>query len=334
VSHNLSICADGKAEMMYVGEMPWHGLGTKLAKPPTAEEAIRAAHLDWGVLKQQLYVGDEHRPLPGQYAIVREDRWARNEDAILGTVGQEYSPMQNSEAFRFFDPIIKTGDAFYESAGALKNGERVWVMAKLKDDIEIARDDNVARFLLLSNAHDGTGSVQVKFTPVRVVCRNTLNEALSRGPAIRVTHTRDMAVRVEDAAHVVLATIQQHFDDLGNSFRAMLEVQMSNASLNSYLKAIFHDPIRGKDERHYKRAVAQAQRDRVEAGRLFSGGKGNDLLGVRGSLWAAYNGVNEYVDFHRAAHRDSKWLENIWFGGASSIKERALDEALKLTRPN
>ena len=117
--------------------------------PKTAQEAIRAAHLEWGVLKQQLYIGDEHRPLSGRYAIVREDRWVRNEDAILGTVGQGYTPLQNSDAFRFFDPVVKTGEAFYESAGALNKGERVWVMAKLRDDLEITHNDRIACYLLL-----------------------------------------------------------------------------------------------------------------------------------------------------------------------------------------
>lgn len=176
--------------------------------------------------------------------------------------------------------------------------------------------------------------MQVKFTPIRVVCRNTLSEALSKGPSIRVAHIRDMPSRLEETAHVVLAAIQQHFTDLGNSFKAMLSVQMSTPTLNTYLRAVFQDPRRGKDEKHYKRAMAQAQRDRDESERLFTGGKGNDLAGVRGSLWAAYNGVTEYVDFYRGQARDTKWLENIWFGGGSAIKERALDEALRIVSPN
>lgn len=207
-------------------------------------------------------------------------------------------------------------------------------MAKLRNDLEITRDDKVACFLLLSNAHDGTGSVQVKFTPIRVVCSNTLSEALSRGPSIRVAHTRDMPSRLEDTAHVVIATIQQHFTDLGNRFKAMLSVQMSDHTLKTYLRAVFQDPRRAKDEKHYKRAVAQVQRDRDESERLFTRGKGNDLAGVRGSLWAAYNGVTEYVDFYRGQAQDTKWLENIWFGASSGIKERALDEALRIMRPN
>lgn len=107
MAHDLSRDEYGNVEMMYVGEMPWHKLGTNLKDPPaTAEEAVKAAHLSWRVLKKQLYVGDEHRPLPGEYAIVREDRWQRNEEkAIFGTVKHDYQMLQNTEAFTFFDPI-------------------------------------------------------------------------------------------------------------------------------------------------------------------------------------------------------------------------------------
>jgi len=334
MSHDLSIEANGKAEMMHVGEMPWHGLGTRLTQPPTAAEAIRAAHLEWRVAKKQLYIGEEHRPPPGRYAIVREDRWARNEESIFGTVGQDYRPLQNVDAFHFFDPIVGTGKAVYESAGALRSGQRVWVMARLLDDIEITRRDTVARYLLLSNAHDATGSVQVKFTPVRVVCQNTLNQALERGPAIRVAHTKEMQSRLSDAADDVLATIQRHFDEIGDRFRSMLKIQMSEANLHAYLNSVYGDPPRSTDEKQFKRAVAQVKRDRLESARLFVEGKGNDFEGVRGTLWAAYNGVTEYVDFHRTAHTENKWLENIWFGGANRIKVRALDEALSITHPN
>jgi phage/plasmid-like protein (TIGR03299 family) len=334
MSHELSIDSNGKAEMMYVGKMPWHGLGTKLEEPPTAAEAIQAAHLEWRVVKKQLFVGDEHRPLSGRYAIVREDRWNRNEESVLGTVGQVYSPLQNVDAFRFFDPIVGTGKAFYESAGALKSGQRVWVMARLKEDFEVTRGDTIARYLLLSNTHDGTSSVQVKFTPVRVVCQNTLSQALGQGPSIRVAHTLAMETRLKNVADEALDIIQRHFDNIGNRFKAMLKVSMSKASHEAYLKAVFDDPVMGKDEKQYKRTVAQTEKDRQESWRLCFEGKGNDVEGVRDTLWAAYNGVTEYVDFHRTAYGESKWLENIWFGEGNRIKERALEEALSMTRVN
>jgi phage/plasmid-like protein (TIGR03299 family) len=327
MSHDLCV-TDGKAEMMYVGEMPWHGLGTRLEHPPrTAAEAIFAARLDWNVVKQQLYVGDKHRPLPGQFAIVREDRWERNEDAIFGTVGQTYVPLQNMEAFTFFDPIIATKAAFYETAGALGKGERVWVMARLYGDMEIVPGDTVARYLLLSNSHDGTSSVQVKFTPVRVVCQNTLNQALDLGPTLRVAHNREMQRHLGDTAEAI-AEICERFDELQTFFKKMVWVQMKTASLETYLAAVFPEPKRGKDDKRYERALKQMKRDRISAQKLFETGKGNDLPLVKGTLWAAYNGVTEYVDFARTTVGDGKWLDSVWFGEGCAIKTRACDLAV------
>ena len=205
-------------------------------------------------------------------------------------------------------------------------------MARLRDDFQITKGDTIARFLLLSNTHDGTGSVQVKFTPVRVVCKNTLNEALERGPAIRIAHTRDMKVRLDDAADVVLNAIQRHFDELGQRFQTMLGIQMGEAKLQAYMTAVFPDPSKNMDQKRLQKALAQVRRDRQGATRLFGEGQGNDLEGVRGTLWAAYNGVTEYVDFHRTSYGDSKW--NVWFGSGSSIKARALDAAVALVSAN
>jgi hypothetical protein len=141
-----------------------------------------------------------------------------------------------------------------------------------------------------------------------------------------------MKVRLRDASDAVVSQIEHHFEDIGNRFRAMVKVSMSEPGLQGYLKAVFPEPDRDADEKARKKAVARVQRDRAEASRLFTEGQGNEMAGVRGTLWAAYNGVTEYMDFHRGTYGDSKWLENIWFGGASAVKARALDQATDLLR--
>src|SRR5208337_672433 len=304
-----------------------------LEKPPaTAEEAINAAHMDWRVLKKQLYVGDEHRPLPGEYAIVREDRWERNEDgAIFGTVKHDYQMLQNTEAFTFFDPIIEAGAAFYETAGALGNGERVWVLARVTSDQEIVPGDRISKYLLLSNSHDGKGAVHVKFTPVRVVCRNTLNQAMERGPTLRVAHTLSMKDRLKEVAEAV-KRIDARFNELGATFRRLAAIRVSTQHLTEYLQMVFPEPRRLSDERVYTRAKRQMQEDRDAARRLFESGRGNDIEGAAGTLWAAYNGVTEYVDFHKYKTGDGKWLETIWFGAGDVIKTRAYDAALTIAQ--
>ena len=334
MAHDLSRDADGNVEMMYVGEeMPWHKLGTKLKIPPaTAEEAIKAARLGWRVLKKQLYVGEDHRPLPGEYAIVREDRWERKEDgAIFGTVKHDYQTLQNTEAFTFFDPIIEAGAARYETAGALGRGERVWVQVLVKGRQQVVPGDEIAKYLLLSNSHDGKGAVHVKFTPVRVVCRNTLNQAMERGPTLRVAHTLSMKDRLKDVGQAI-KQINDRFDDLGASFRRLAAINMNTQRLDEYLQIVFPEPKRVSDDRAYTRAKRQMQEDQTAAKALFKSGKGNEIEGVAETLWAAYNGVTEYVDFHKYKTGDGKWLETIWFGAGDAIKTRAFDAALRIAQ--
>ena len=93
-------------------------------------------------------------------------------------VSRRYTPLQNEEAFQFFDPIIGSEAASFETAGALGDGERIWTLAKMPDSMEVAEGDLCGKYLLLSNTHSGQGSVTIKFTAIRVVCQNTLMFAL------------------------------------------------------------------------------------------------------------------------------------------------------------
>jgi len=263
---------------------------------------------------------------------VREDRWERNEEgAIFGTVKHDYQTLQNTEAFTFFDPIIKEGAAVYETAGALGKGERVWVQVLVKGNQEVVPGDDIAKYLLLSNSHDGKGAVHVKFTPVRVVCRNTLNQAMELGPTLRVAHTILMKDRLEEVGQAI-KQINARFDELGASFCRLAAIHMSTQRLRDYLQTVFPEPKRLSDERAYMRAKRQMQEDREAAERLFKTGTGNDIDGVADTLWAAYNGVIEYVDFYKYKHGDGKWLETIWFGAGDAIKTRAFDAALRITQ--
>ena len=177
--HNLFETEEGEA-MMYVGDAPWHGLGTRFeTAPKTSEEAIQAAKLDWQVLRVKLYAvdGTHWTQVPSRRALVPSDRWGKPDCPVFADVPDSYEPVQNEDAFRFFDPLIQQGKATYETAGGLGNGEKVWVLAKLTGDMEIA-GDTLERYLLLSNGHNGRTAVQVMFTPIRVVCANTLSVAL------------------------------------------------------------------------------------------------------------------------------------------------------------
>jgi phage/plasmid-like protein (TIGR03299 family) len=341
MAHNLHI-ENGKASMMYVDEPPWHGLGTALKEPATAQQAITAANLDWEVVKKPLlaFDGKVSHPIPDRFAIIRQD-WLGQPKPIFGIVGTEYTPLQNRDAFAFFDAIVGEKAAIYHTAGALGDGERVWVLAKLPSDIRVIGDDIANKFLLLSNSHDGSSAVQIKFTPIRVVCQNTLTMALSQGRILRVPHVKSLRERMREAGDM-LGIINDQFQSIEVKFGEMAHRQMNTEQLGRYLHLVFPDPQDTKN----RDALAKAKGNRLWSTYFFEQGKGSGLPGVKGTLWAAYNGVAELVD-HRQPQRgerqpapalfsgpaqppDERRLESAWFGDGYSAKVRAYREACKL----
>jgi phage/plasmid-like protein (TIGR03299 family) len=315
---------DGQAAVMVVREPAWHNLGKVLDHPATAAEAISSAKLDWSVIKQPLFAGsDELRGVSDYFAVVREDDWKKDKTTVLGIVGKDYTPLQNLEAFQFFDPIVGEKEAVYHTAGALGEGERVWILAKLPSDIRVIGDDITHKYLLLSNSHDGNSAVQIKFTPIRVVCENTLTLALREGPTLRIPHTKDVRERLRMAANLLNA-IKIRFSEIEGVFGRMAKVRMNEQRLTRYFAGVFPDPNGGGDEERYERALLQAQRDRAAAEYRAEMGKGTDLAGVRGTLWAAYNGVTEYIDYERFSNSTAgRQVNAIWFGEGYSAKARA-----------
>src|SRR2546422_133870 len=154
---------------------PWHEKGVPLNGLATAAKCIKAAGLDWGVAKIPIRTDDPGAlPIPDRMVIVRTDLALDDPRRILGVVGAEYEPLQNWEAFGFFDRIVDRNEAIYETAGAIDDGRRIWLLAKLPKLIQVVEGDNVQPYVLLANSHDGTLMVHIKFTPIRVVCQNTL----------------------------------------------------------------------------------------------------------------------------------------------------------------
>ena len=240
VAHELLIDG-GRAAMFYVGEKPWHGLGTRLDAPPSSEAAIAAAGLDWTVAKVPLYVAAQARlhELRDRFAIVREDKLGSADFPVFGIVGPEYVPLQNREAFAFFDPIVKDGDATYETAGALGRGERIWIQARLSNDIEVA-GDVIQRYLLLSNTHNASSSLQVKLTPVRVVCNNTLTVALSKGRSICIRHDHAMDEHLEQAKNL-LGLVETEYARVTSTFRRMAARKLTQHQAAAYFAQVFPD---------------------------------------------------------------------------------------------
>jgi len=319
MAHELHI-QDGKASMMYYGDPPWHGLGTRLDKPATSEEAIKAANLDWQVTLKPMFASDDAGMAPAKQrqAVVREDLWGKKDCPVFGVVGKGYTPLQNAEAFGFFDAVVGEKAAMYHTAGALGQGERVWILAKLPGEIQVVGEDITDKFLLLSTGHDGRTSVQLRFTPVRVVCQNTLSMALQRDACVSVAHTPDLFKDLEDAK-LAMGLIQRRYEEIGRSFQRLARVPMTGSRLGQYLRLVFPDPKNRDDETQ----LSHVLKHRQAAAMHFAAGRGNDIVGVRGTLWAAYNGVTGYIDYGRSQYTGSRRLRNIWFGQGARDKVRA-----------
>lgn len=327
MAHELAE-TNGRTAMMYVGDAPWHRLGTKLDAPATASEAIVAAGLDYEVQLDSLTTV-EGTPVPQRKAVARSD----SKD-ILGVVGNNYVPIQNWEAFQFLDTVVAEGELRYHTAGALGKGERVWMLAKLPGHIRVKGSDDISeKFLLLSNSHNGTSALRVFFTPIRVVCANTLSIAEQRGlsQGVSILHKGDLGAKVREAQKV-LGLAVRFYDDVQLKIDRLASYYPTRGELTSYFKMLYPNPVEGNKTR--------AQNIRQELFRLFEEGKGQDIDEIRHSAWAAVNSVSEYIDHHRTTRssnggdRDSHRLNSAWFGSGARIKSRAWDLALDLVASN
>lgn len=314
---------------MFVGEPAWHGLGTVLESAPTIEEGIVAAGLDWNVtladlvLKDEAHLvcnegdaGDEEpRSIPARVTIRTSD------NSILGVVGPEFLPLQNIDAFKFFQPFIDDGSAKLEAAGSLRNGRRVWVLASIKQAAEVIAGDEVRNYVLLAHGHDGSLAIRVGFTMVRVVCANTLSASLDddKSKLIRINHRKHAAKSLE-LVQGAMKLASQSFEANVETFKELARRDCTEALLKSYTREVF-GVGNANDEDASKRIVASVLR-------LFESGRGTDIAGVRGTLWGAYNAVTEYLTHERGKTADAR-VESAWFGDAAKLTERALMLAIE-----
>jgi phage/plasmid-like protein (TIGR03299 family) len=230
--------------------------------------------------------------------------------------------------FAVLDEVVQSDGLRYHTAGALGRGERVWMLAKLPGEIRVkGGDDVIDKFLLLSNSHDGSSSLRVLFTSVRVVCQNTLNLALNRGQGqgVSISHKGDLASKVKHAREV-LGLAHKVYEDAESKIDLLASHAMNAVELDGYFKTLVPDPIDGDPTR--------ARNIRLELHRLFEEGKGQDIPGIRFTTWAAVNAVTEFVDHHRGTRgtdsldRSRQQLQSAWFGQGAAMKSKAWNLAL------
>jgi len=307
--------------MMYVGQVPWHGLGTYVGNDPvTSKEAIIAAGLNWNVKLSSLYHGDM-LPAPTlhdvktHHAVVRE-----SDNHILGVVGNRYQPVQNVDAFEFMDGLVKDKSMRYHTAGSLREGKRVWLLGKV-GSFDAVPGDQVDKYLFLWNSHDGSTALRCMFTTVRVVCANTARVALSGqgSDSICLYHTKNIKDSMYEAKEV-LGLAQTNFSMFEAFSKTAVNKQINTADLDTFVKRLFPD-----SPNVVKRAYA-TERARSEVTRLFEDGTGNNLPGVAGTAWAAYNAVTEYSNYYRSSrgtNKQERRFEYTMFGSGVNLIDKA-----------
>lgn len=324
--------------MMYVKETPWHKLGKYVGdKNLTAAQAIKEAGLDWEVAKvaSQFTLADGQTRRGEGFQIVRMDR-----KKALGSVGSVYEPLQNSQAFEFMDAVIGSGRAAYHTAGALCEGRKIWILVDLKNEAEVVLGDPVQSFLLLSNSHDGTTSIEIGLTSVRVVCKNTLNQALNnreRGKFLTFRHTKTFKAKAQEVTEA-LEAVSEKFTQFIKDGKVLAMKQITAKELDDFLIRLEFQRANEREE-GFKALVSEYKQSRKyrEMVWAFENSPGNKKTAAAGTLWAAVNAVTYQVD-HMAATRktdhihsnEEARLNSAWFNGGALKKDRAFSLALEM----
>lgn len=327
--------------MFSVKENPWHGLGTVIDEAPSLEEGIKLAGLDWEVecTPVQVVIGPSGQPMqalpektgevPHGAQLVNLGHFAqavRRKDTgdILGTVGPSWHPLQNVKAFEFFGKFVSGGLAKLETAGSLFNGRRVWVLATpTKDNIvEVGDGDRVGQHILLSNSHDGRTSVRVGFTPIRVVCNNTLTMAHNNQGSrlLRIRHTCNVEEAVATAS-TIIDVARQQFYATADQWRRMTKIGFNEEDMTKYVIAIL-----GRGNNAGKKLIPTLWN-------LFRDGVGSQLKTARDTLWGAYNAITEWATHHRgngSAGSAAKRLDQVHWGASQKTIQEALSVAIQI----
>jgi phage/plasmid-like protein (TIGR03299 family) len=268
--------------MFYVRETPWHGLGVRLEEAPNSEEALKAADLDWNVLQRPLYFSTAEAGKPVYNNIPNRVANVRSTDMkVLGIVGNGYQVVQNKDAFEFTDSLLGEG-VVYETAGSLWGGSRIWLLARLPDRYK-ALGDEIEPYICFSNSHNGMTGVQVILTPVRVVCQNTLNMAISGAKRTwSVIHTGNPMERLEEARKT-LGLVHHYYETFIEEAEKLVDIKVDFEQMTNKLFPIAEDP----------KSQTVVKNMELKRKILLELLQAKDLKKFRGTGWGFINGVSD-----------------------------------------
>lgn len=322
MAHNLNE-TNGKVSFAARGEKAWHGLGQYVSEAMTSEQAIELGGLNYTVEKRPLYAPGWQGTMveaEGHYGNVRTDT-----NEILGIVKGRYRIVQNKDAFGFFDTIIDQGEAIFETAGALGKGERIFVTAKLPEDM-LVHGEKVEKYIMLTNSHDGTSTIIAGFTPIRVVCNNTLTAALKNiDNKVSISHTASAESRLKEASRV-MGIASKYMDEINMTFESMTERKLSDLEMKYFIESVMKNGF--KEEKSDKEASTRMKNlvDQVYSFTITHPTQTTEA--AYRTLWGAYNGVSGYYNFLKDYKSADQKMKDMNYGYANDKISKAFDQAV------
>lgn len=304
--------------MAYAGETPWHGLGTNVPADLGPLQMMQKAGCDWTVHKEQMYVLDG-LAVPNKKALVRS-----SDGSILDIVGDDWNPVQNSDAFEFFHEYCMAGDMEMHTAGSLDDGRMVWVLAKVKESFSILGDDQVDSYLLFSNPHKYGKAIDVRFTPIRVVCNNTLTMSLNTASKNQVKLNHRTAFDA-DTVKQTLGIAHDKFSQYKEVAEFLSSKRYTAESLVNYYNDVFphtYAGSKGKKVESFEDLTKNAKAAHDVLHTQPGATKGE------GSFWQAFNSVTYMTDHLMGRSAESR-LNSAWFGQNQTRKVKALEKAVE-----
>ena len=318
MAHEIEF-VNGQAQMAYAGDLPWHGLGTKVSNDLTPQQMMQKAGVDWKVREVESFIEfDGKRMNTGQKSLVRE-----TDGKILTNVGKDWHPCQNETAFEFFNEYVLAGDMEMHTAGSLKGGQYVWALAKVKESFDLFGGDQVDSYMLFSNPHVYGKSIDVRFTPIRVVCNNTLTFALDSAAqrAVKVGHRAqfnpDMVKHQLGIAHEKFAKYKEMAQFLGSK-------RFSVDSLLNYYNEVF--PLTSGQDKQQVITADTISRQAKNAYDVLETQPGAEF--AEGTWWQAFNSVTFVTDHLQGRNADNR-LHSQWFGSNQLRKIKAAEKAVE-----
>ena len=333
MAHNIHYNEkEGKHSFFSVKEKAWHGLGQIINEYPTSADALRFAGLDYTVEKRRLFTYDTENnkgnpdidiiipeiEVPNYFATVRTD----TED-VLGVVGKDYKVVQNADAFTFFDSIVGGDGIQYETAGALGKGERIFITAKLPGYIRVGREDLTEQYLFLATSHDGFGSITAAFTPVRIVCNNTLNAAFRNcSNSIKIRHTASAKEKLEQA-HKVMGISYKLSEYLESAFNRWSQVRITDKQLRKLIQLAMvpNKEVLENLQKHNDDEFSTCYKNICDS--VFEYAMNNEsqqMETTKGTVFGAYNSITGYFQNVRSYKNEEAKLKSILFGGTAQIR--------------